>query len=192
MLARVRSLVELAGLPFIAWRLGVAASSLTITSPQLHFPTVTGTNLARQTLEFPRQFEGERNLVFVAFLQSQQTIINTWLPFAQELEATTPNLAYYELPVIDDRSMLSRTFINEGMRAGIPDPTARARTITLYLDTARFRAALEIPGRDDVHVLLVARTGAILWRTTGALEPAKAESLRHALAHPAPDRESSV
>ena len=101
MLARVRSLVELAGLPFIAWRLGVAASSLTITSPQLHFPSVTRTNLARQALEFPRQFEGERNLVFVAFLQSQQTIINTWLPFAQELEATTPNLAYYELPVIE-------------------------------------------------------------------------------------------
>ncbi|MCB0131722.1 MAG: hypothetical protein KDD78_12770 [Caldilineaceae bacterium] len=192
MLARVRSLVELAGLPFISWRLGVAASSLTITSSQLHFPTVTGTNLARQALEFPRQFEGERNLVFVAFLQSQQTIINTWLPFAQELEATTPNLAYYELPVIDDRSMLSRTFINEGMRAGIPDPTARARTITLYLDTARFRAALEIPGRDDVHVLLVARTGEILWRTTGALEAAKAESLRHALALPTPNRESSV
>jgi hypothetical protein len=138
---------------------------------------VSGYNLDRQEREFPRDFAGELNLIFVAFLQEQQVTINTWLPYAQELEGAYPGLVYYELPTINELPMLSRTFINEGMRAGIPDPTARERTVTLYLDLEQFMTATGIPGRDQVHVLLVDRAGEILWRTTGEFDQPKGEAL---------------
>ena len=119
----------------------VRRSRLEVGSDSVQFPTVSGFNLNRQELEFPRDFRGDLNLLFVPFLQPQQFVVNTWIPLADELEAIFPELAYYELPTIDTLPALSRTFINEGMRAGIPNAKARERTITLYVDTARFMRA---------------------------------------------------
>ncbi len=45
--------------------------------------------------------------------------------------------------------MFSQVFINEGMRAGIPDPATRERTITLYIDKPAFQHALDMP--DEAH-----------------------------------------
>jgi hypothetical protein len=171
-----------AGISVSAWRIGVRQSRLALNSDEVHFPTVSGFNLDRQELEFPRDFAGSLNLLFVPFLQHQQFTVNTWIPFAQEIEATVPGFVYYELPTINEMSMLSRTFINEGMRAGIPDQTARERTVTLYIDLPKFMRATGIPDNRSVHILLVDRAGEILWRTTGKFTPEKGEELLQALA----------
>ncbi len=160
----------------------VPRSRLEVGSDRVQFPTVSGFNLNRQEFEFPRDFRGDLNLLFVPFLQFQQTVVNTWIPVADKLESTFPTLAYYELPTIDELPALSRTFINEGMRAGIPNARARERTITLYIDMARFMRALGIPSKNEVHVLLVDRRGGILWRTTGSFDEAKGSALAQAIA----------
>ena len=165
----------------LGWRIAVGRSRLVVDPQGGRFPTVSGFNLERKELEFPRDFGGELNLLFVPFLQRQQLTVNTWLPFAQELEQIVPGLVYYELPTIDEMSALSRTFINEGMRAGIPDPKARQRTVTLYIDTESFRRSLDIPGKDEVHILLVDRAGNILWRTTGDFDLDKGQALVDAI-----------
>jgi hypothetical protein len=162
---------------FLVWRALVGQSRLVVQRDEVHFPTVSGYNLDRQEREFPRDFAGEFNLVFVAFQRWHQSTINTWIPYTQELEGAFPGVVYYELPTISELPTLSRTFINEGMRAGIPDQTARERTVTLYLDMERFMSATGIPGREEVHVLLVDRGGEILWRTTGEYDDAKGEAL---------------
>ncbi len=152
----------------------VRRSRLEVGADHAQFPTVSGFNLNRQELEFPRDLRGDLNLLFVPFLQYQQIVVNTWIPLADELESSIPGLAYYEFPTIDELPALSRTFINEGMRAGIPNARARERTVTLYVDMARFMRALGIPGKNEVHVLLVDRRGgAIVWRTTGSFDEAK-------------------
>ena len=159
----------------------VRRSRLEVGSDSVQFPTVSGFNLNRQEFEFPRDFRGDVNLLFVPFLRPQQLIVDTWIPFANALEAVFPELAYYELPTIDALPALSRTFINEGMRAGIPNAKARERTITLYVNTARFMRALNIPTKNDVHVLLIDHQGGILWRTTGSFDAAKGSELAQAI-----------
>lgn len=153
-------------------------SKLQIREEGLVFPTVSGANLKRQEVEFPRDFGGRYNLVIVPFQQAQQRTVNTWIPFAQELEADYEGFMYYEFPTIRDMSALSRTFINEGMRAGIPDPVARERTVTLYLDKAEFKSALGIQSENDISLFLVDQDGHILWQTTGAYALEKAQELR--------------
>ncbi len=150
------------------------------------FPNVSGNNLDRELLEFPREFAGDLNLVFIPFLQQQQRIVDTWVPFARELEAGHPGTVYYEMPALDDMGAMGRTYLNETMRAGIPDPLSRQRTITLYLDLAQFMRSLNIPSRSDVHVMLVSKAGDILWRTTGPYSPDAADQLRQIVAeyHP--------
>ena len=58
-----------------------------------------------------------------------------------------------------------------------PNPVARERTITLYLDKDEFRQALQLPHEDDIYVLLLDRQGQVLWRAEGAFTPEKGESL---------------
>jgi hypothetical protein len=147
----------------------------------MHFPTVSGSNLQRTRLTLPQDFQGERNLVLIAFQQWQQTQVDTWIPLARQLEETYPAMRYYELPTIQQLNPLARTFINEGMRAGIPGQVARERTITLYLDKKAFREALQLPGEDDIYVLLLDRQGRVLWRAEGAFTPDKGESLAAAI-----------
>lgn len=157
----------LLGVIYLIWNIAPGKSKLLITRPEAHFPIVSGYNLERVEFQFPRDFNNELNLVIIPFQQYQQNTVNTWIPALQELESTSPNFIYYELPTIYEMPILSRTFLNEGMRAGIPDQTARQRTITLYLDKEKFKSALNIPSEDTIYLYLVDQEGNILWTTTG-------------------------
>lgn len=171
----------LIGITTLAWHLIPSKSKLVLRSPEVHFPTVSGFNLDRQEFEFPRDFAGELNVLFVPFLQRQQLEVNTWVPFVQELERTVPGVVYYELPTIYEMAALSRMFLNEGMRAGIPDQKSRERTVTLYLNKAEFQRATAIDGDNQMHILLVDRAGQILWRTTGNYDEDKGRELLAAI-----------
>ena len=76
---------------------------------------------------------------------------------------------------------LARAFINEGMRAGIPDQTARERTVTLYLDKQAFKSALDISSEDDIYIFLVDRNGNIYWQTRGEYTQEKGIELRQSI-----------
>jgi hypothetical protein len=131
------------------------------------FPTVQGSNLLRQKMTLPQDFKGELNLVFVPFLQWQQSEVDSWVPWIVEMEAKYPGFLYYELPTIENRNIVFQTFINEGMRAGIPNPFTRERTITLYLKKAEFQKALDMPDEDHIYILMLDNMGNILLRSRG-------------------------
>jgi hypothetical protein len=161
----------------MVYRVVPGKSKLLITNTSSQFPVVSGFNLERQKFEFPREFEGEFNLVLIPFQRWHQDIVDTWIPTAKKIEAEFPGFIYYELPTLTSMSTLCRTFLNEGMRAGIPDTTARQRTITLYLDKESFRAALDIPSENDIYLFLVDNQGEILWQSAGEFTQEKANSL---------------
>lgn len=161
----------------LVWKIAPSKSKLVIMLDEPHFPVLSGFNLDRQELEFPRDFGGKYNLVIIPFQQYQQQIVNTWIPFAQEVESGFPGFIYYELPTIYEMPVISRTFLNEGMRAGILDQTARERTITLYLNKETFKSALDIPTENDIYLLLVNSDGEILWRTNGEYTQEKGNEL---------------
>ncbi len=167
----------LIGAAGLVWKIAPSKNKLLVLRDDAHFPVVSGFNLDRQEFEFPRDFGGDHNLVIVPFKQYQQQIVNTWIPFAQEVEASFPGFIYYELPTIYEMPVLSRTFLNEGMRAGIPDQTARERTITLYLNKETFKSALNIPTEDDIYLFLINRNGEILWSSNGEYTQEKADEL---------------
>ncbi len=146
------------------------------------FPTVVGTNLEGSSVRLPDQLGGRLNLLLIAFRQNQQADVDTWMPYAEALEARRPDIRTYELPVLSAAYRLARPFIDGGMRAAIPDPAVRQRTITLYLDKAAFRAALGVSGEDQIHVRLVDRAGTTHWRAVGAWDAASAAGLDAILA----------
>jgi hypothetical protein len=142
------------------------------------FPTVSGSNLLREKLTLPNDFQGRFNLLFIPFEQWQQMEVDSWMALAKELEEQIPDLVYYELPTIQTRSYLYKMLLNEGMRAGIPNPKTRERTITLYLDKADFRSALDMPDEEHIYVLVVDRQGKEYFRLRGPYGPEGGAALR--------------
>jgi hypothetical protein len=141
------------------------------------FPEVRGSNLDGREFDLPKDFEGELNLVFIAFQREQQSLVDSWVPLAKTLTDRHEGLCYYELPTIYQANSLVRWFINNGMRRGIPDPHARKTTITLYIDKEPFRTALGIPDEQTICVLLVDAGGRVLWRNEGAYTDEKGREL---------------
>jgi hypothetical protein len=145
------------------------------------FPTVNGSNLLREKLTLPRDFQGRFNLVFIPFEQWQQMEVDSWMALAKELEEQFDGLVYYELPTIQSRNTLYKMFINEGMRAGIPNPKTRERTITLYLEKADFRSALGMLDEEHIYILVVDRQGNEFFRARGPYSREGDVALRQAL-----------
>lgn len=147
----------------------------------MKLPRVRGSNLERQKLTFPDDFSGEYNLVFIAFQRWHQDLIDEWVPFIEQLAEQYPDLNYYEFPTLPDKGFLYRTFLNEGMRAGIPNKATRERTITLYLDKHSFRNKLEIKNEQNIWLYLFDKTGEVLWRTEGKYTEEKGDALNKVL-----------
>ena len=144
----------------------------------MQLPTVRGKNLERKQMAFPDDFTGEVNLVFIPFKRWHQDDVDGWVPLVQQLSETFPRLSYYEFPTLPESNFVYRTFLNEGMRAGIPSKATRARTITLYLDKQKFRQALDIPYEKSMWIYLFDQEGKTLWRIEGEFTEQKGKLLR--------------
>ena len=142
-----------------------------------HFPPVSGKNLDGKLFNLPGDFAGRVNLVFVAFAREQQSDVESWKPFIDDVGQRFPDVKVYEVPVISRSYSLFRGFIDGGMRRGISDPAVRAATITLYIDKNPFDAALGAGSEQSIVVLLVRPSGEILWRATGRYDAANKPNL---------------
>lgn len=160
---------------------GFSYSSPAASVSAAQFPTVKASNLEKRELSLPADFEGERNLLLIAFEREQQKNVDTWLHEMKRFEELDPGFRYYELPTIQRPIGWMRWFIDSGMRRGIPDRKARERTITLYLDKKPFCDALHITNQKKIYALLVDRSGQILWRSDGDFDETKGASLKDAL-----------
>jgi len=151
------------------------------TSTAARFPTVSGSNLERRDFNLPADFEGDLNLVAVAFLREHQDLIDTWAATAERLTQADSRLRFYEVPVLSEANGMFSFFIDGGMRAGIPSRATREATITLYTDREAFLKTAGLPGPQTIYLLLTDRTGKIFWRGQGACTEAQSASLEEAI-----------
>ena len=142
------------------------------------FPAVSGENLNGKRFDLPRNFEGALNLVVIAFQREQQRDVDGWMPFLKTLAKDRDDVRIYELPTLGRRYRIMRPIIDGGMRGGIPDSRVRAITITLYIDKAPFRRALEIPDEDHIYVIAVDREGRVHARAAGLFTAESGASFR--------------
>lgn len=145
------------------------------------FPRVEGRNLNDEAFVLPDDLPGEHRLLLIPFHQWQQREVDTWLARLPELAERVPGLAYYEIPTLSTGWKLMRWMIDGGMKSGIADPAARARTITVYTDRSRFMTAAGIPDHDHITVVLLDDAGRIVWRARGAVSAGAWAGLENAL-----------
>ncbi len=152
---------------------------------------LSGRSLDGRSYELPGDLAKPYNLLVVAFRREQQALVDRWLPWLIELEQRRPDVAVHELPVLPSTYTPVRWFIDGGMTRGIPDPAARARTITVYTDVQKVVENLGLADTDTIAVLVVEPSGRILAREHGGFEQEKAERLATALT-PEPPAEAAA
>ncbi len=145
------------------------------------FPTLPARDLTGRDVRLPDAFEGERNLVIVAFKRHQQADVDSWLPWLDEQTRVDPGFRFYEVPTIADLWTPARGFIDGGMAAAIPDPAVQRRTLTVYGDVRRLTDPLEIDDRGTIWLFAVDGSGRVRWRGAGRFDPHVAEQLTRAL-----------
>jgi len=142
---------------------------------------LSGRALDGRVYELPGDLPKPYNFLIVAFRREQQRLVDDWLPWLIELERGRADIAVYELPVLSSVYSPVRWFIDGGMTRGIPDPGARARTVTVYTDVQKVVENLGLAGTDTIAVLVVEGSGRLLARELGAFEQEKAERLATAI-----------
>jgi hypothetical protein len=145
------------------------------------FPTLSARNLEGRNLELPGDFGAERNIAMVAFQRWHQTIVDSWVPWLDDVTTHHPQVQVYEIPILSQMYTFMRWMIDGGMRAAIPNHEVRTRTLTAYTDVQRVMHALGLPDTSTITILLVDRAGQIFWQGYGEYTPQKAAELEQAL-----------
>lgn len=143
------------------------------------FPRLEARDLTGEQRWLPDAFEGDRNLVFVAFRRQQQSLIDSWGPWV-ETHAPTAGIRAYEVPVLARLWAPFRPMIDGGMAGAIQDVDTRRRTLTVYGDVRRVTGPLGITDQSTVSIFLLAHGGQVLARVSGAFEEASAQRLLEA------------
>ena len=131
------------------------------------FPQLVVTSLGGRRLRLPRDLDGPTVLI-LAFERHQQAEVDDWI---EGLEAAGCPYPILEVPTIGTRYRLFRPLIDGGMRAGIPDPAVRARTLTVYTDVGRVLRALGVRSTRHVVAVLAEPSGAVRALVQGVFEP---------------------
>jgi len=148
-----------------------------VKAAQREFPEIEARSLSGRTYRLPGDLDGDRNVLVVAFKRNQQEAVDGWLPALLALEARVPGLHVYEVPTISGAWSPARWLIDGGMTRGIPDADARARTLTSYTDVARVLTALGLEGPETISIVLVERSGRIVWQERGRFDQEKLRGL---------------
>jgi hypothetical protein len=145
------------------------------------FPNVEARNLQGLGVTLPSAFEGDRNVVIVAFKRDHQTLVDSWLPWLEAQSAVDPGLRFYEVPTIGRIWAPVRNMIDGGMARAIKEPVVLQRTLTVYGDLNRLTRPLAVTDTSTIAVFLVDAAGAVLWSGAGPFTEASAAALSDAL-----------
>ncbi|MGO8905875.1 MAG: hypothetical protein ACLQMH_09670 [Solirubrobacteraceae bacterium] len=144
-------------------------------------PVLAGRSLDGEPYELPGDLPKRYSFIVAAFRREQQALVDQWLAWLTDLEDLRSDVASYELPVLSTVYRPARWLIDGGMARGVPDASARTRTITVYTDVRKVVRDLALAGTDTIAVLLLERPGDIIARELGAFDQQKAKRLAAAL-----------
>jgi hypothetical protein len=145
------------------------------------FPPMNGRDLEGKEVVIPRDFTGAPNLLLVAFKRWHQILVDSWGNLLSDLQEAHPALEVWEVPTLSSGYKPFRSFIDGGMRAGIPNPRTRRHTLTVYTSLRDVGRELALPDFETIHLYLLNADGSIAWTGSGGYDDVQAGALTQAL-----------
>ena len=133
----------------------------------MRFPIIVTRDLEGRRYEVPGDLPVGPRVLVIAFQRWHTSQVDTWAPALDRIVETHPGATWWEIPALSRVYTPMRPYIDGGMRAGIPDPVSRRKTLTSYTDLKSLGTALGLKGFDNVAVVLVDADSEVLWQGTG-------------------------
>jgi hypothetical protein len=124
------------------------------------FPKVSGQTLEEKEVKIPEYFKGSKVILLLGYKMDSQFDIDRWLI---GLDMTKTEAKVYELPTIQGMfPRMFQTFIDEGMRSGIPKELWGG-VITIYADGDKIQEFTGNENPNNARVILLDKSGKILY-----------------------------
>ena len=124
------------------------------------FPAVVGSTLEKTSLSIPSDLTDDLTLLLIGYVQNSQFDIDRWLI---GLDMTQTQVNVYEIPTIQGLfPQMFSTFIDNGMRKGIPKPLWKG-VVTVYEDGETVQAFTGNENSSNARVVLLDKNGKILY-----------------------------
>lgn len=147
----------------------------------MRFPSVPGRDTDGQRVKLPDDFEGDQTLVVISFHARQQSLVDSWRGFANDLEDEYDHFSYYELFVSGSRSGMLPPTATGGLSPANARRKLHDRTVLVPVDKSAFRRRLGLLGEQTIYAFLV-EDGEVVRQAAGVLTPKTAEALESLLA----------
>jgi len=132
-------------------------------------PLLEGSFLSGRKARLPEASKGKVALLALGFTYESRVAVEAWSKKFSEEFSKTPEVTFFEIPVIGGVARLARWFIDSGMRRGTPKER-HENVITIYggVDTWKQRVGFRQP--DDAYLILIDRQGVIRWLHSGPFD----------------------
>jgi hypothetical protein len=152
-----------------------AVSLLTFSSAAQQFPHLEEESLAGQKVILPASVSGKVAVLVLGFSRASSTPTGAWAKRAQEEFGKNPGFALYQLAVIEEAPSFIRAMIISGMKKGMPE-AQRAYVVPVVHQESELKKLVNFQQPDDAYIVLLDRSGAIVFHTHAATaDPGYAE-----------------
>ena len=135
-------------------------------------PTSTGTSLAGRTITLPRDLPASATILILGFTRNSADNTTAWEKPIRTSLATTPAISFYDMPFLEDAPGFIRPLILRSIRKQVPD-ALKPNFVPLTSGQSSWKqlTGFSKDAPDAAYVLLVDRSGQVLWQTHQPFTP---------------------
>lgn len=128
-------------------------------------------NLNQQLTTVPNP-QKKVTVLIVADNHKLQTGINSWLRWLKQVQQTNPGMAFYEIPLVDEKYKPYWSAISLFMKRQLPDSSYFSVTLPYFILPLKGLKYYQI-NTNQINIWLINAQGKTIYRTTGILTAEK-------------------
>ncbi len=154
----------------------MASSAMPVLSPGQPMPALKGEFLTGRQAILPEAASGRVTLLALGFTYNSRFAVEAWVGRFRKDFGKTPQVTFYEIPMIGGMARLGKWFIDSGMRRGTPRKD-HENVITDYGGTEPWKQRVGFQSPDAAYLILLDQRGIVRWRHNGAFDEESYKSL---------------
>ncbi len=144
------------------------------------FPHLKEENLAGQQVVLPDAASGKVAVLVFGFSRSSQNSTGPWMKHLRDDFGKNASVMLYQLPVLEEAPRMIRGMITSSMKKGLPE-AERATFVPVMHNEAELKKLVNYKEADDAYLIVLDRTGKIVYQTHGGPDASSYAELRSKL-----------
>lgn len=161
--------------------IALACSTMTLAANAVvslgdRLPDLKGEFLTGRDATLPGAASGRVALLLLGFSYDSRFAVEAWAERFRGDFDKTPQVTFYEIPMIGGMARMGKWFIDGGMRRGTPK-SDHENVITVYGGTGPWKQRLGVKDKKFAYLVLIDQKGNIVWRHAGPFEEVQYNAL---------------